>query len=116
MGSENSPRDVPYQLATVVPLTAGVAAQTVDASLGNVFSLTLTVNTTLAIKNGQPGVPIVLNLVQDGVGGRTVAYNGVGGMTITGPTTTVAAGVSAATCLTIVPTSQTAASVVINQQ
>ena len=112
----SSRRNLPVNIQTVQALTSGVAAQTCDASTSNAFTLTLTTNTTFAIKNGQPGVPIYLTVTQDGSGSRTVAYNGAGGMTITGPTTTVNATASTTTCLVIVPTSYTAATVVSNQQ
>ena len=116
MADNTSRRNLPPDVFNVQALTAGVAAQTLDASTANFFTLTLTVNTTFAIKNGQPGVPIFINLAQDGTGGRTLAYNGAGGMTITGPATAPAAAASAATSLIVMPTSYTAAVVVSNQQ
>ena len=102
-------------ISNVVPLPSA-AAQTIDASIANVYSMTLTAATTLTIKNGQPGIPIYLIVTQDGTGSRTLAYNGAGGMTITGPTTTINATASTTTCLIVVPTSYTAATVVGNQQ
>lgn len=102
-------------ISNVVPLPSA-AAQTIDASIANVYSMTLTAATTLTIKNGQPGIPIYLIVTQDGTGSRTLAYNGAGGMTITGPATAPAAAASAATSLIVMPTSYTAAVVVSNQQ
>lgn len=87
-----------------------------DASIANVFTLTLTTNTTLAIKNGQPGVPIYISLLQDATGNKTVAYNGAGGMTIIGPTTTVATVGDSVTCLIVMPLSYTVAIVVSNRK
>lgn len=99
-----------------VQALSSAASQTLDASIANVFTLTLTAATTLAIKNVQPGQAIYIIVTQDGSGSRTLAYNGAGGMTITGPTTTINGTASTVTCLIVVATSYTAATVVGNQQ
>lgn len=55
---------------------------TIDASRGAVQAATLTGNVTLALTNLVDGAPFILILTQDGVGARTVAWNGAGGATI----------------------------------
>lgn len=99
-----------------VQALASAAAQTLDAGIGNVFTMTLTANTTLTIKNMQPGQMMFIGVTQDGPGSRTLAYNGAGGMTITGPLTTINGTTVTTTWLSLVATSQTAATVFSNQQ
>ena len=64
-------------------------AVTLDASAGAVFKLTLVGNTTLTVKNVRAGGPCVVLVTQDGVGSRTLAWNGAGGQTVSGFTTVV---------------------------
>ena len=54
------------------------AAAAVDASKANRFWGTLTGNVTgLTISNMTEGQPVIIELVQDGTGGRTVAWTGI---------------------------------------
>jgi hypothetical protein len=50
------------------------AALTVDFSRGAAQKITLTANCTLTLTSASKGSAYVLNLVQDGTGGRTVTW------------------------------------------
>lgn len=61
----------------VIPLT-DAATIAIDASLGNLFTVTLGDNRTLgAPTNAKPGQMIVIRVKQDGTGSRTLAYNAI---------------------------------------
>lgn len=77
----------------VLSLTDG-ATVTLDASLGNRFSVTLGGNRTLALSNIADGQKVEVIVTQDGTGSRTLSYSGItikwqGG---SAPTLTAAAG------------------------
>ncbi len=71
LGLTGAVRRIPYP---AVPLT-DAATIAVDASLGNRFTVTLGGSGTLASPtNPADGQPLILEVKQDGVGGRTLAY------------------------------------------
>lgn len=73
-----------------VPLT-DAATIALDASLGNLFSVTLGGSRTLAISNASPGQRIRIKVTQDGTGSRTLTVTGA---VVSGtPLTTTAAAV-----------------------
>lgn len=59
---------------------------TVDASRGNIFTMTAVADTTIAVKSVRAGAPCVV-IVTCGNEGATVTWNGAGGQTVTGFTT-----------------------------
>lgn len=61
---------------TVQTITAGTDGSTItfDLSLGNVHTVTLGGNRTLALSNGSTGQAFVIRLLQDGTGSRTVTW------------------------------------------
>lgn len=58
---------------TVTVATDG-ATVTFDLSLGNIHTVTLGGNRTLALSNGSTGQVFIIRLVQDGTGSRTVTW------------------------------------------
>ncbi len=64
-----------FGVGSKVTLTDG-ATVTLDASLGNFFTITLGGNRTFAaFTNGVPGQRLLLDVVQDGTGSRTITWN-----------------------------------------
>lgn len=59
-----------------IDLPSGLGIVVVDASKGFRFRLRLTTNVTLHIINGSSGQEILLRVVQDGTGGRTLTTSG----------------------------------------
>lgn len=61
---------------TVQTITAGTDGATItfDLSLGNIHTVTLGGNRTLALSNGSTGQSFVIRLLQDGTGSRTVTW------------------------------------------
>lgn len=71
----------------VVALGSVSGNVTLDASRGSVFLATLVGNVVLSVRNVLVPNSVVVSLTQDGLGSRTVAWNGSGGQTVTGFTT-----------------------------
>lgn len=59
---------------TTSTIVSSAGAVTINCTSSNVFSLTLNENTTLTVINPQQGQTINLRIVQDGTGGRTLAW------------------------------------------
>ena len=77
----------------VIPLT-DAATIAVDASLGNLFTVTLGGNRTLgAPTNPKLGQMIVFRITQDGTGGRTLAYNAIYRFSTDIPSPTLSTGI-----------------------
>jgi hypothetical protein len=60
----------------VVTLGNVSGAKAIDASQGNMFTLTLTGNATLSVSNVQPGQSVLVVATQDGAGDRTITWAG----------------------------------------
>lgn len=92
-----------------VQTPAYAATLTLDYSQSTHFKIgVLTGNIVLAIKNAPLGEIVTAQVTQDGTGSRTVAFNGSGGMTISG-NTTVASGANTVTTILFIGTGTTTA-------
>lgn len=81
-------------------LTSG-SSIAVDASLSNVFTLTLGTNATLANPTNLAAGKFTFIITQDGTGGRTLAF-GSAYKFATGSTATIAAGINAVSVLSCI--------------
>lgn len=95
----------------IVDLGSISGAQIIDAARGSVFVGTLVGNVIATLKSvaaGRPPVTVVFT--QDGVGGRTVAWNGVGGQTV-GGFTTVNSAAGSSSSFSLVASTQSSSAV-----
>ena len=82
---------LPENFSNPSPITPAVAVFTVDGSLGDVFTASLTANSTIIVKNVAPGKTVMLVATADGA--RTLTPNGAPVQTIT-----MSGGAAAFTC------------------